>query len=145
MRLTRTIGGWGREGGTWLVLLALVSGVVLPAACIIWFMTAAASNEADAARQRLSDALRGQLQLLSDRIDADWRSRLARLKAADGNNAQAFHRAVTSGGIDSIVFLPGNGVGGYPIVVAPEQSATAADAGADWKAAAALEASGDYA
>jgi signal transduction histidine kinase len=145
MRLTRTIGGWVREGSTWLVVLALVLGVVLPAACIIWFMTAAASNEADAARQRLSDALRGQLQLLSERIDADWRSRLARLKATGGNGAQAFHRAVASGGLDSIVFFPGNGVAGYPIVVAPEQKAGAADASEAWNTAAALEATGNYA
>ena len=147
MRLTSTLGGWAREGNTWLVLLALMLGVVLPAACVIWFMTAAASNEADAARQRLTDSLRGQLQLLSDRVDADWRSRLARLNGVGGNGAKAFHRAVTSGKLelDSIVFLARNGMAGYPIVVAPEQNASAADTGTDWKAAAALEASGSYA
>jgi len=145
MRLTRRVGGWAREGNTWLVLLALVLGVVLPAACVIWFMTEAASNEADAARQRLTDSLRGQLQLLSDRVDSDWRSRLARLKGADGTGARAFHRAVTSRGLDSIVFLGRNGVAGYPTVVAPEQKANGADLGEDWKTAAALETSGSYA
>ena len=120
MRLTRWIGGGAREGTTWLVLLALVLGIVVPAASVIWFMTEAASNQADAARQRLSDSLRGQLQLLSERIDADWRSRLDRLNSATASGPAAFRQAVSSGGLDSIVFRGGDGARAYPALVAPE-------------------------
>jgi len=65
------IGSVTRDRANWPVLLSLVLVVVVPAACIIWFMTEAAGNQADAARQRLSEALRGQLRLLRDRIEAD--------------------------------------------------------------------------
>ena len=67
MRVGSRIGSVARDRTTWLVLLALTLGVVLPAACVIWFMTEAAANQADAARQRVSDALRGQLRLLRER------------------------------------------------------------------------------
>src|SRR6187551_3231444 len=101
MRVRNRIGSVVRDRATWLVLLALALGVVLPATCVIWFMTEAASNQADAARQRLSDALQGQLRLLRERVDADWRERVMRIAHLDARGAQAFHRLVTSGEIDA--------------------------------------------
>ena len=88
MRVGSRIGSVARDRATWLVLLALTVGVVLPAACVIWFMTEAASNQADAARQRLSDALRGQLRLLRERVDADWRARVLRIERVDDLDIQ---------------------------------------------------------
>ena len=79
------------------VLVALVLGVIVPAASIIWFMTEAASNQADAARQRLSDSLRGQLRLLSERIDA-WSVgfTLASGSTPTGEHASSVLKARTS-------------------------------------------------
>src|SRR5688572_27224149 len=114
MRVGSRIGGIARDRATWLVLLALTLGVVLPATCVIWFMTEAASNQADAARQRLSDSLQGQLRLLRDRVDADWRARVARIERLDARGAPAFQRLVTSGEIDAIVFPARDGVAAYP-------------------------------
>ena len=99
MRVGSRIGSAARDRATWVVLLALALGVALPAACVIWFMTEAASNQADAARQRLSDALQGQLRLLRERLDADWRSRLARLDSSEIGGAAAFSRAVVAGAL----------------------------------------------
>src|SRR5688572_27588048 len=134
MRLSGRLGTAAGDRATWLVLLALGLGVLLPAACVIWFMTEAAGNQADAARQRLTDSLRGQLQLLRDRIDGDWRARLARLRT-DGHGATAFRRAVMSGEVDAVVFRAHDGEAGYPSLVpaAPERSST--DASTEWKLA----------
>ena len=145
MRAGSRIGSVGRDRATWLVLLALTLGVVLPAACVIWFMTEAASNQADAARQRLSDALQGQLRLLRERIDADWRSRLARLDNGESGGAAAFSRAVAGGDLDSVVFPGRDGAAGYPSLSAAPVPAGAIDARPEWRTAATLDAYGSHA
>ena len=144
MRVGSRIGGVARERVTWLVLLALTLGVLLPAACVIWFMTEAASNQADAARQRLSDALRGQLRLLRERVDADWRARVRRIERLDAGGAPAFQRLVTSGEIDAIVFPARDGVAAYPSLTPTATTRRSDDESVEWRRAAALEAYGSY-
>lgn len=138
------IGSVVRDRGNWLVLLALTLGVVLPAACVIWFMTEATSNQADAARQRLSDALQGQLRLLRERVDTDWRARLTRIERLDASGARAFQRVVTSGEIDAIVFPARDGVAAYPSLTPTATARRNDDESAEWRRASALEAYGSY-
>ena len=145
MRVGSRIGSVARDRATWVVLLALALGVALPAACVIWFMTEAASNQADAARQRLSDALQGQLRLLRERIDADWRSRLARLDSDEIGGAAAFSRAVVAGGLDSVVFPGRDGAAGYPSLSVAPLAAAAMEASPEWRTAATLDAYGSHA
>jgi signal transduction histidine kinase len=144
MRLGSRIGSIARDRATWLVLLALTIGVVLPAACVIWFMTEAASNQADAARQRLSDALRGQLKLLRERVDADWRARVSRIERLETRGAPAFQRLVTSGEIDAIVFPARDGVAAYPSLTPTATTRRTDDETVEWRRASALEAYGSY-
>jgi signal transduction histidine kinase len=138
------IGGIAGDRPNWLVLLALILGVSVPAACVIWFMTEAAANQADAARQRLSDAVRGQLRLLRDRVDADWRARVDRLEQLGDGGAPAFRRLVAAGGIDSIVFPARAGASAYPSLVPPVASRPRDDESVEWRRAAALEAHGSH-
>jgi signal transduction histidine kinase len=144
MKVGSRIGSIASDRANWLVLLALILGVAVPAACVIWFMTEAAANQADAARQRLADALRGQLRLLSDRVDADWRARVSRLERLSDGGAPAFRRLVTAGGIDSIVFPARAGVFAYPSLASPVASRRGDDESVEWRRAAALEAHGSH-
>ena len=57
-------------GGRWLAPLFLLIGVLTPTACVLWFMNVAVNNQRDASRRTLSEAYRGQLALLRDRVDA---------------------------------------------------------------------------
>ncbi len=142
MRMGSRIGSVARDRATWLVLLALTLGVVLPAACVIWFMTEAASNQADAARQRVSDALRGQLRLLRERVDADWRARVSRIERLETRGAPAFQRLVTSGEIDAILFPARDGVAAYPSLTSTATTRRPDDESVEWRRASALEAYG---
>ena len=144
MRVGSRIGSVARDRATWLVLLALTLGVVLPATCVIWFMSEAASNQADAARQRLSDALRGQLRLLRERVDADWRERVMRIEHLDASGAQAFQRLVTSGEIDAIVLPARADVAAYPSLTPTPATRRNDDETVEWRRASALEAYGSY-
>lgn len=136
---------WDRA--IWLVVVSVVLGVLIPAASLIWFMTEAARNQADAARQRLSDALRGQLRLLQERLDSDWRARLERLHTATGagDAARAFQQAALAGHADAIVIL-GRAGDAYPALPpVPIASVTPGPAARpDWAMAGALEASESY-
>jgi signal transduction histidine kinase len=124
-------------------LLALVVGVLLPAASVIWFMTEAAGNQADAARQRLSDARRLQLQLLRERINTDWALRIGRLRAIEPAGPGAFHRAATSGDVDVLLFRDAAGAPIYPRMFS-DGGAGSLDAAPEWRSAATLELSGRY-
>jgi signal transduction histidine kinase len=126
-----------------VALLALALGIALPAVAVIWFMTEAASNQSDAARQRLSDALRGQLRLLRERLESGWTARVARLREDASGDAASFHRLVTSGGVDSLVRLEA-ARGAYAVPPAPAPSAGDPKRRVRWQTAAALEASGNY-
>ena len=48
--------------------LFLLLGVLLPTACVLWFMNEAARSQAESARQSVSEAYRGQLRMLRDRV-----------------------------------------------------------------------------
>jgi signal transduction histidine kinase len=138
------IGSFTRDRAIWPVLLSLVLLVVAPAACIIWFMTEAAGNQADAARQRLSEALGGQLRLLRDRVEADWRARVASLGVIDGSGAAAFKNAVLSRRVDAIVFVGKDAAPIYPTTAASPARTVDPSQDSDWLKAETLELQGDY-
>jgi signal transduction histidine kinase len=89
---------------SWLVPLFLLFGVLAPTGCVLWFMNTAARIQGAAARQSVTDAYRGQLRLLRDRVDSYWLDRAAALDAAAaGSEAVAFQRIVQQGLADSVV------------------------------------------
>jgi hypothetical protein len=93
----------------------LFVGVAVPMACVLWLTNQAARAEADAARESVMEAYKGQLRLLRDRAEALWTARLAELdKRAGSGGSPDFARIVGSGLADSIVYLKADGSPSYP-------------------------------
>src|SRR6185436_18106228 len=67
-RLIRTIKRAGQDSDVWPVVLLLFA-VLVPAVCLLWFMSAAMRNERFAARQKLEVAYRGQLASARARLE----------------------------------------------------------------------------
>jgi signal transduction histidine kinase len=100
------------DRGTWLfVLLILV--VLVPVACLLWFMNEAVTAQSAAARQSVLDAHRGQLRLVRSRLDVHWRTYAARLQRR-GDPDQNFARLILDGAAEGIVLLNADGGVLYP-------------------------------
>ena len=140
MNFRPQLAGTGHDVNRWLVLLFLALGVLAPAACVLWFMNEAMTNQRDAARQKLAEAYRGQLQLVRDRLDADWEKRAADLDrdVASDTAPAAFERAVRNGLADAVIVLNGDGSVAYPSAAVPLR-ADPLETRADWMAARSLE------
>jgi signal transduction histidine kinase len=97
------------------VLLALLV-VLIPTACVLWFLNEAVHNERLAARQKLLEAYRGQLPLLRDRLDAYWRRQAEALDAAAAGSAApaAFAACVRGGLAEAVVCYAAAGQLAYP-------------------------------
>jgi signal transduction histidine kinase len=132
--------GTGHDLSRWLVLLFLALGVLAPAACVLWFMNEAMTNQRDAARQKLAEAYRGQLQLVRDRLDADWEKRATDLdrEAASGAAPAVFERCVRNGLAEAVVVLNPDGSLAYPSAASPLR-ADPLETRPDWIAARSLE------
>src|SRR5688572_3509907 len=91
-----------------LVLLTLV-----PAAFVLWFMTAAVTAEGESARQQAREAYRGQLRLVRARLDPLWRAHAARL-AVPGGPAERFERLVAGDLAEGVVLLDAAGQVVFP-------------------------------
>lgn len=116
MQLTDRLGGTGRDRGSWLALLLILVAVLAPTACILWFMNEAMNNQRDAARQKLTEAYRGQLALVRDGLDTWWEKRAGELerKAETGTAAVVFDSSVREKLADSVILLNRDGSVGYP-------------------------------
>jgi len=139
------IGAIVQDRSAWLMLLFVLMGVLLPTACVLWFMNDAARNQADAARRSVVEAYRGQLRLVRDRVDSLWRSRAAVLQRKSGTwTASDFPRIIAAAGADSVLLLsPGNTVE-YPTPL-PTPLTDPSMARPDWQAALLLEWRGRFA
>ena len=106
----------GQSRGLWPVLLVLLIAVVVPTACVLWFMSAAVRNERLAVRQKLENAYRPQVTSAAEELDAYWRERAVALSEADSTTppAQAFAQLVTSGLCDSVILYDASGQPTYP-------------------------------
>ena len=100
-------------------------------------MNVAVNNQRDASRRTLSEAYRGQLALLRDRVDAYWALRASDLEreTREGPAPAVFERVVKLGLADSAVVL---GPAPYPSV-AGTIAADPAAGRADWMAVQTLE------
>jgi signal transduction histidine kinase len=99
----------GHGGDVWPVAL-LLAAVLVPAMCLLWFMAAAMRNERLAARQKLTDAYRGQLGFARERLAAYWGNfgaGLERIAREAPSASAAFAKCVESGVVESVVILDG--------------------------------------
>ena len=106
---------WTLGSGGWTLPGLLLIAVVVPSACVLWFMNEAVENQAAATRQAVAEAYRGQLRLVRDRLISVWQSRVEALKTEPSANAAVeFSRLVTSGAADAVVMLSQDGSPTYP-------------------------------
>jgi signal transduction histidine kinase len=93
------------------VLILLMT--LLPAAGVLWFMSAAVNSESASARQRVMEAYRGQLRLVRARMDPLWRAHAARLDGT-GTPERQFERLIAEDLADGAVLLNERGAVLYP-------------------------------
>ncbi|MCK4626558.1 MAG: hypothetical protein KAV00_14660, partial [Phycisphaerae bacterium] len=128
--------GTGHAGGLWPVLLVLLVAVLVPTACVLWFMNAAMRNVQLAMRQRLTDVYREQLSTATDSLDEYWAGKLAEIKAASGlKSAEVFANLARSEVADSIVVYDKSGAVAYPVA----SKAAGQDQSSQWGKAEKLE------
>jgi signal transduction histidine kinase len=129
----------GPDSDVWPVVLLLFA-VLVPAACLLWFMSAAMRNERLAARQKLADAYRVQLSASHARLQQYWRETMAELEklAASTPASIAFANCVHSGIVDSAVIFDEQGRIGYPGIPIPMKS-DFGELEAKWQQASRLE------
>src|SRR6266446_5611266 len=98
MHLIRPFRGRGQDSEVWPVVLLLFA-VLVPAVCLLWFMSAAMRNERLAARQKLADAYRIQLAAPQRWLQQYWTNTVAELAKFTMTNSgpAAFLKCVQSG------------------------------------------------
>jgi signal transduction histidine kinase len=102
-----------RPASGWLTLLLLLA-VLVPSACLLWFMNQAVRNERLALRQQLMDAYRDNLALARNRLDSYWNNAA---RAFDTNTLPApalFAAAVRADVADAVICLDSAGKVVYP-------------------------------
>jgi signal transduction histidine kinase len=107
--------GASRPASGWLTLLLLLS-VLVPSACLLWFMNQAMRNERLAMRQQLTD----DLAQTRDRLEAYWPGAT---RALDTNlpAPALFAAAISAGVADSVVCLDSSGKVVYPDAGLPRE------------------------
>ncbi len=143
-RRTARIPSPGRAGGAWPVLALLVLAAVVPSGVVLWFLSAAMSNQALAMRQRLSAVYSRALRASLERHRADWSEKSELLdRLQDLPPAEAFSKLVVEGGFLSAVVVGEDGNWAYP---SPSVLLPLGDepAGEGWLRARKLEARGDW-
>jgi len=113
--------GTGEGHGLWPVLLLLMAAVLIPTACVLWFMSAAVRNERIAVRQKLVDAYRPDLQEAVSGLGEHWLTLARRLGESDAAErpGETFARLVAAGPWDSVVIRDAEGGRLYPPVEQP--------------------------
>lgn len=107
--------GTGRSGRVWPVLAALLATVIIPSACMLWFMDAAMRNEALAVRQRLVEAYGSEAAEAAQRLDPYWAARAEKLTVpADWSAPRAFQRLAAAGLADGFIVRDEAGGIAYP-------------------------------
>jgi signal transduction histidine kinase len=128
-----------RDRTAWLLPAFLLLGVLAPTGAVLWFMNEAARTQAEASRQNVREAYRGQLRLLRDRLEQFWKARAAALEEAWADGApSAFPKTLQVGGADSAILLAASGAARYPSFPRVRE-AESRDGHGGWTAAESLE------
>lgn len=124
------------------MLGALLAALLVPTACVLWFMITAMRNERWAVRQRLTQTYRGDLLKAKGKLREYWSGKLAALTAEpDAAGPQTFARLVRTAVADSVVIRDASGKLVYPVVEIPRPEWP--DPTPAWKEAEDLELQGD--
>jgi signal transduction histidine kinase len=129
------------DRGLWGVVALILLAVLVPTACILYFMNEAIDNQRDVARQKLAEAYRGQLRNMADRIEDSWTTRMADIDRIAASPEAHFEQATKRHLADSIIVLGEDGAPAYPAPpTAPGRDPAAARP--EWQAARGLEDAG---
>jgi signal transduction histidine kinase len=103
-----------RPNKDWLTLLLLLT-VLVPSACLVWFMNLAVRNEGAAMRQHLMDAYRENLASAQSRIDAYWSDESRKIPTNDISAPALFAATIHADVADSVVIVDSRGGVVYPV------------------------------
>ena len=100
------------------VLLTLMLGVLLPTACVLWFMTQAMNNERLALQQKSLDLYNSQLQILTQDFNSQWESNIRHIEAmaAHADASDLFAEVVGKKLASAILVYDKEGLLRYPIL-----------------------------
>jgi len=144
MAIPRFQFGWSRDDrGLYGALGLLLLAVLIPTACLLYFINEAVDTQRALAERQIGDAYRGQLRLMADRIDSFWNERAGELgKLTEAESPSVFfEHCVRDGLADSVICLQADGRPAYPsLAAAPRSDPTLGDA--RWAEARAFEDSG---
>jgi signal transduction histidine kinase len=125
-----------RSGRT---LVALGFAALVPASCVLWFMTIALRNERLAVQQRLTEVYQNHLVSAQRQITSHWQDRQNALEArANDPPAEQFLAIIRDGLAESAIIYDSNGKVLYP-ASAMTSAADLVSEPADWAAALELE------
>jgi signal transduction histidine kinase len=101
-------------------LALLVTIVIVPTACLLWFLNQAVQNERLAVRQRLLAIYRSQLTSVQEKLEAYWKQHTEELEAmARQTPAPAlFAKLVLDGKADAVICFDADGTATYPALPA---------------------------
>jgi len=103
----------GRDVRAWPMLALLFLVVLVAAVCVLWFMREAMRNERLSVREKLSEAYRGQLELVQTQSLERWKRWLGMLDS-NGPPAANFERCIRDGLADSVLLFDAQGQITYP-------------------------------
>ena len=105
---------------SWSVLLILLVVVLLPTACVLWFMGQAVRNERLAVHQKLKEAYSSLLHTAQGQLETYWNSKVAAIgdiisaTSAPQGWWSASRKARTVWVSDTVALLSGNGLPASP-------------------------------
>src|SRR5687768_13310726 len=99
----------------WMMAALLLLIVLVPTACVVWFMNVTMASQTTAVQQEVVDAYRDQLRVIRNRIHKQWIERAAALEVPkDKNPAEIYSTLVATNAADSAIVVDANGHPVYP-------------------------------
>lgn len=137
--MARRLGGnAGGRWRAWHLLGVLLLVVLVPTACMLWFLAAAVQNANLAARQRLTDVYRDQVLEAKRTLRSYWQGQLSALDGAAALPApQRFGKLVTTCEFDTVILRGATPGASYPARPAGRDDPLEQDP--NWLAARSLE------
>ncbi|HKE29065.1 MAG TPA: HAMP domain-containing sensor histidine kinase [Bryobacteraceae bacterium] len=114
--------GAGRpERGLWLVAALMLMAVLVPTACLVYFMSEAVDKERTLASRQMNEAYTAELDVVAREVERYWEERARALDARTEGETPGifFEHCVRDGLADSVIVLSSDGTPAYPSLPAP--------------------------
>ena len=106
----------GHHRSPMIMLLIIALAVLIPTACVLWFMNEAIKNERLAVNQKLVNIYQHQLRASSKKFQQKWDEKLEHVKQLSNHTsaAETFFSIVTRDIADSVIIYNRSGHANYP-------------------------------